>query len=127
MGEPERTTLGLCNATGALLMLNKDERLLIKELLVLALKSESVKDYLRKKLGGHPGSGKQKRAPHGYSDYIQVGEKLLENMGYKLPETVEKNGTAHERGTATSVKRGWIEEKDGSYTLDDTSMLKTRG
>ena len=108
-------------------MLNKDERLLIKELLVLALKSESVKNYLRDKLGRQPGSGKQKRTPHGFSDYIQVGEKLLENMGYKLPEKEKKSRTGQKRGTVASAKQGWIEEKDGSYTLDDTSILKTGG
>ena len=52
--------------TGALLMLNKEERILIKELLFMSLNSESVKAYISKRLG---------------DDYLQVGQKLFDTMG----------------------------------------------
>jgi hypothetical protein len=58
--------LMLHDKSGALLMLNKDERKLIKELLVMTMNSESVKDFIVKRLG---------------DDYLQVGKKLLESMG----------------------------------------------
>ncbi len=58
--------LMLHDKSGALLMLNKDERKLIKELLVMSMNSESVKDFIIKRLG---------------NDYLQVGKKLLESMG----------------------------------------------
>jgi len=56
----------LHDKSGALLMLNKDERKLIKELLVMSMNSESVKDFIVKRLG---------------DNYLQVGKKLLESMG----------------------------------------------
>ncbi|MFZ0451972.1 MAG: hypothetical protein WAL98_22295 [Desulfatiglandaceae bacterium] len=58
--------LMLHDKTGALLMLNKDERKLIKELLLMTMNSGSVKDFIVKRLG---------------DDYLQVGKKLLESMG----------------------------------------------
>ena len=58
--------LMLHDKSGALLMLNKDERKLIKELLVMSMNSESVKDFIVKRLG---------------PDYLEVGKKLLESMG----------------------------------------------
>ena len=56
----------LSDKTGALLMLNKEERKLIKELLVMTMNSESVKSYIAKKLG---------------KNYVQVGASLLKTMG----------------------------------------------
>jgi len=56
----------LSDETGALLMLNKEERKLIKELLVMTMNSESVKSYIVKKLG---------------KNYVQVGASLLKTMG----------------------------------------------
>jgi hypothetical protein len=56
----------LHDKTGALLMLNKEERKLVKELLVMARNSPSVKSYVTKKLG---------------AKYIQIGEELLKTMG----------------------------------------------
>jgi len=58
--------LMLHDKSGALLMLNKDERKLIKELLIMSMNSESVKDFIVKRLG---------------EDYLQMGKKLLESMG----------------------------------------------
>ena len=43
--------LALHDATGALLMLNKYERKLLKELLTMTLKSNSAKEWIIKKLG----------------------------------------------------------------------------
>ncbi len=56
----------LSDKTGALLMLNKEERKLIKELLIMAMNSESVKSYIVKKLG---------------KNYLEVGASLLKTMG----------------------------------------------
>lgn len=60
------TDVDLSDETGALLMLNKEERKLIKELLVMTMNSESVKSYIVKKLG---------------KNYVQVGASLLKTMG----------------------------------------------
>ena len=65
-GNKEDQDLVLHDKTGALLMLNKDERKLLKELLVMAMNSKSIKAYIVKKLG---------------QKYIKVGEKLLKTMG----------------------------------------------
>lgn len=56
----------LNDKTAALLMLNKEERKLLKELLLMTLHSESVKTYVVKKLG---------------KEYIRIGENLLKTMG----------------------------------------------
>jgi len=58
--------LVLNDKTGALLMLNKEERKVIKELLIMTIYSESVRGYIEKRLG---------------DDYIRIAEKLLESMG----------------------------------------------
>lgn len=50
----------------ALLLLNKEERKTIKERLIMAIYSESVKGYIEERLG---------------REYVQVAEKLLETMG----------------------------------------------
>ena len=47
-------------------MLNKEERKLLKELLLMARSSENVRTYITKKLG---------------AKYIQIGEELLKGMG----------------------------------------------
>ena len=60
--------LVLHDKTGALLMLNKDERKLMKELLNMTLSSKNARDWIIKKLG---------------SQYIEVGENLLKTMGEK--------------------------------------------
>ena len=58
--------LVLHDKTGALLMLNKEERMLLKELLLIAKNSGNVRTYITKKLG---------------AKYIKIGEELLESMG----------------------------------------------
>jgi hypothetical protein len=58
--------LVLNDKTGALLMLNKEERKVIKELLIMTIYSEGVRGYIEKRLG---------------DEYIRVAEKLLESMG----------------------------------------------
>ena len=60
------TNLDLSDKTGALLMLNKEERQLIKELLLLTLNSERVKSTIVNRLG---------------EKSIQTGENLLKAMG----------------------------------------------
>jgi hypothetical protein len=58
--------LVLHDKSGALLMLNKDERKLLKELILMTLSSEPIKAYIVKRLG---------------SRYLEVGENLLKTMG----------------------------------------------
>ncbi len=58
--------LALHDETGALLMLNKKERKLLREILLMTLKSTSAKDWIVKKLG---------------KEYIKIGEKLIKGMG----------------------------------------------
>ena len=60
--------LVLHDKTGALLMLDKNERKLIKELLYMTLRSKNARGWIVKKLG---------------SQYIEVGENLLKTMGEK--------------------------------------------
>lgn len=60
--------LVLHDKTGALLMLNKYERKLMKELLSMALKSKNAREYITNKLG---------------NQYIEVGQNLLKIMGEK--------------------------------------------
>ena len=58
--------LVLNDKTGALLMLNKEERKVIKELLIMTVYSESIRGYIEKRLG---------------DEYIRIAEKLLGSMG----------------------------------------------
>jgi hypothetical protein len=58
--------LALHDETGALLMLNKKERKLLREILLMTLKSNSAKNWIVKKLG---------------KEYVQIGEKLIKGMG----------------------------------------------
>ncbi len=66
MEERDEIAIGLADKTGALMMINKKERQLIRELLVVTLKSAGAKEWIVKKLG---------------SEYIKIGEKLLKAMG----------------------------------------------
>jgi hypothetical protein len=59
---------GLHNKTAALLMLDKKERKLLKELIKMTLKSKNARELIAKRLG---------------SEYIEVGENLLKIMGGK--------------------------------------------
>ncbi len=66
--QPQEQEIGLAlhDKTGAMLMLNKKERKLLKELLVVTLNSESARGWIVKKLGG---------------EYVDIGKKLLVSMG----------------------------------------------
>ncbi len=55
----------LHDISSALLMINNDERKLLKALLTITLKSQSSREWIIKKLG---------------SEYLKVGEKLLKVM-----------------------------------------------
>ena len=55
----------LHDISNALLMIDNDERKLLKTLLAIALKSENSRRWIIKKLG---------------SEYLEVGEKLLKLM-----------------------------------------------
>lgn len=58
--------LVLHDKTGALLMLNKEERTLVRELLLMAKNSEPIRAYITKRLG---------------EKYVEIGKKLLESLG----------------------------------------------
>jgi hypothetical protein len=68
MNEEKDINLALHDRTGALLMLNKNERRLLKELLNMTLKSKNAREWIIKKLG---------------NEFITVGEGLLKAMGGK--------------------------------------------
>jgi hypothetical protein len=57
--------VGLADKTGALLMIDKKERELVRELLSMTLKSPSAREWISKKLG---------------KEYVQIGMKLLKAM-----------------------------------------------
>jgi hypothetical protein len=64
----DEIAVGLADRTGALMMINKKERILIREVLSVTLRSATAKEWIVKKLG---------------HEYIQIGEKLLKAMGDK--------------------------------------------
>lgn len=64
--DSQEIKLALHDKTGALLMVDKMERRLIKELLVITLKSSASREWIVKKLG---------------SEYVEVAERLLKTMG----------------------------------------------
>jgi len=66
MEEKDDVLVGLADKTGALLMIDKKERELVRELLAMTLKSPSARDWISKKLG---------------KEYVQIGVKLLKAMG----------------------------------------------
>jgi hypothetical protein len=66
MEEKDDVLIGLADKTGALLMIDKKERELVRELLSMTLKSPSAREWISKKLG---------------KEYVQIGVKLLKNMG----------------------------------------------
>jgi hypothetical protein len=66
MEERDEISIGLADKTGALLMINKKERKLIREILSVTLKSPAAKEWIIKKFG---------------REYIPIGEKLLNVMG----------------------------------------------
>ncbi len=69
MNSPKNTQevqLALHDKTGALLMIDKKERRLVKELLAITLKSKSSREWISKKMG---------------EEYIGIAKKLLKTMG----------------------------------------------
>lgn len=66
MEEKDDVLIGLADKTGALLMIDKKERELVRELLAMTLKSPSAREWISKKLG---------------KEYVQIGMKLLKAMG----------------------------------------------
>ena len=66
MEEKDDVLVGLADKTGALLMIDKKERELVRELLAMTLKSPSAREWISKKLG---------------KEYVQIGEKLLKAIG----------------------------------------------
>jgi hypothetical protein len=66
MEERDDVPVGLADKTGALLMIDKKERELVRELLAMTLKSPSAREWISKKLG---------------KEYVQIGVKLLKAMG----------------------------------------------
>jgi len=66
MEDNNEMLIGLADKTGALLMIDKKERELVRELLAMTLKSASAREWISKKLG---------------KEYIQIGVELLKAMG----------------------------------------------
>ncbi|MCX5878921.1 MAG: hypothetical protein NTY44_07415 [Deltaproteobacteria bacterium] len=66
MDDNNEVLVGLADKTGALLMIDKKERELVRELLAMTLKSPSAREWISKKLG---------------KEYVQIGVKLLKAMG----------------------------------------------
>ena len=66
MEEKDDVPVGLADKTGALLMIDKKERELVRELLAMTLKSPNAREWISKKLG---------------KEYVQIGVKLLKAMG----------------------------------------------
>jgi hypothetical protein len=66
MEDKDDVLVGLADKTGALLMIDKKERELVRELLAMTLKSPSAREWISKKLG---------------KEYVQIGVRLLKNMG----------------------------------------------
>jgi len=56
----------LADKTGALMMINKKERALLRTILAMTMRSSSAKEWITKKLG---------------PEYLQIGESLLKSMG----------------------------------------------
>ncbi len=66
MEDNNEVLVGLADKTGALLMIDKKERELVREILAMSLKSPSAREWISKKLG---------------KEYVQIGVKLLKAMG----------------------------------------------
>jgi len=66
MEDKDDVLVGLADKTGALLMIDKKERELVRELLAMTLKSPSAREWISKKLG---------------HEYVEIGVKLLKAMG----------------------------------------------
>ena len=66
MEDNNEVLVGLADKTGALLMIDKKERELVREILAMTLKSPSAREWISKKLG---------------KEYVQIGIKLLKAMG----------------------------------------------
>jgi hypothetical protein len=62
----EDILIGLANKTGALLMIDKKERELLRSILAMTMRSSSAKDWIRNRLG---------------PEYIEIDTKLLSSMG----------------------------------------------
>jgi len=68
MEDNNEILFGLAEKTGALLMIDKKERELVREILAMTLKSASAREWILKKLG---------------KEYLQIAETLLNAMGGK--------------------------------------------
>jgi len=66
MEKEDDILIGLADKTGALMMINKKERELLRSILSMTMRSSTAKDWISKKLG---------------TEYVEVGTKLLNSMG----------------------------------------------
>ena len=66
MDKEQDPELALHDESDALLMLNKQERRLLRELLAMTLQSQPAREWITRKLG---------------SEYVEIGENLLKSMG----------------------------------------------
>ena len=65
MGTEEEIQFGLSDKTGALMMINKKERQILREILSMTMKSKGGKAYITRKFG---------------PEYVEIAEKLLEAL-----------------------------------------------
>jgi hypothetical protein len=66
MEKEDEILMGLADKTGALMMINKKERALLRMILATTMRSPSAKEWITKKLG---------------PEYVQIGASLLKSMG----------------------------------------------
>jgi len=65
MGSEKGIQLGLSDKTGALMMINKKERQILRDILAITMKSKGGKGYIARKFG---------------PEYVEIAEKLLESL-----------------------------------------------
>lgn len=65
MGNGKAGGLGLSDKTGALMMINKKERQILREILAMTVKSEGGRAYIEKKFG---------------LEYLEIADNLLESL-----------------------------------------------
>ena len=70
MEKDDDTLMGLADKTGALMMINKKERELLRTILAMTMRSSSAKEWISKKLG---------------QEYVEIGNRLLKSMGGDEP------------------------------------------
>jgi hypothetical protein len=69
MEKHDDIVMGLADKTGALMMINKRERELLRSILAMSMRSASAKDWVKSRLG---------------PEYLEIGTKLLGSMAGRV-------------------------------------------